>query len=159
MSDTTIDRNDLLSLTTEIVSAYVANNSTTDVPALIQTVFDKLDTLGKEETAPAELIPAVPIKRSVTEDYIICLEDGKKLKMLRRHLMSSYDMTPDQYRTKWGLKADYPMVAPSYSAKRVELAKRIGFGRKPKVADVDLEPTPAPAPKSARKPRTKKVTA
>jgi predicted transcriptional regulator len=157
MSDTIIDRSDLLALTAEIVSAHVGNNSTEDVPALIQTVFDTLSGLGTDAAPPVELTPAVPIRRSVTDDYLICLEDGKKLKMLKRHLMTSYDMTPAQYRAKWGLKADYPMVAPSYSARRGELARQIGLGRKPKVVEVVAEP--APAPKPARKARTKKIAA
>ena len=88
---------------------------------------------ASDEPAPAELTPAVPIRRSVTDDYIVCLEDGKKLKMLKRHLMTAYEMTPEQYRAKWGLKPDYPMVAPNYALKRQELAKKIGLGRKPRV--------------------------
>ena len=100
---------------------------------LIQSVFSKLTELAQgEETPSVELTPAVPIKKSVTDDYIVCLEDGKKLKMLKRHLMTSYGMTPEEYRAKWGLKADYPMVAPNYAAKRQELAKKIGLGRKPR---------------------------
>jgi predicted transcriptional regulator len=153
MSDT-IDRSELLALTTEIVSAHVGNNAVSDVAVLIQTVFDTLSGLGSEEAAPAALTPAVPIKRSVTDDYIVCLEDGKKLKMLKRHLMTAYSMTPEEYRAKWGLKPDYPMVAPSYAAKRQELAKKIGLGRKPRM----VEPTPAPKP-AARKPRAKKAAA
>ena len=125
---------ELLALTTEIVSAYFANNRVEagDVAALVKTVFDKLSALGSEEAAPTELTPAVPIKKSVTDDYIVCLEDGKKLKMLKRHLMTAYGMTPEQYRAKWGLKPDYPMVAPNYALKRQELAKKIGLGRKPR---------------------------
>jgi predicted transcriptional regulator len=138
------------------LTVTVGNNAVGDVPELIQTVFDTLSGLGSEEAAPAALTPAVPIKRSVTDDYIICLEDGKKLKMLKRHLMTSYSMTPEEYRAKWGLKADYPMVAPNYALKRQELAKKIGLGRKPRV----VEPEPVPAPKAApRKPRAKKVAA
>ena len=95
-------------------------------------MFDTLNALASEEApTPAELTPAVPIKTSVTDDYIVCLEDGKKLKMLKRHLMTAYGMTPEEYRAKWGLKPDYPMVAPNYAAKRQELAKKIGLGRKP----------------------------
>lgn len=133
--DQTIGRGEILALTTEIVSAHLANNAVTqsDVAGLIQSVFSKLSELAQGEEAPSvELTPAVPIKKSVTDDYIICLEDGKKLKMLKRHLMTSYGMTPEEYRTKWGLKADYPMVAPNYAAKRQELAKKIGLGRKPR---------------------------
>ena len=126
---------EILALTAEIVSAHLANNSVTqnDVAGLIQSVFSKLTELAQgEETPSVELTPAVPIKKSVTDDYIVCLEDGKKLKMLKRHLMTSYGMTPEEYRAKWGLKADYPMVAPNYAAKRQELAKKIGLGRKPR---------------------------
>jgi predicted transcriptional regulator len=151
MSDEqTIDRSEILALTTEIVSAHVSNNSTklATVPELIQSVFDKLTTLAVDEPAPTELTPAVPIKKSITDDYIICLEDGKKLKMLKRHLMTSYDMTPEAYRAKWGLKADYPMVAPAYARKRQELALKIGLGRKPRV--VEAEPAPAPKAKRSR---------
>jgi len=155
MSDT-IDRSELLALTTEIVSAHIGNNAVSggEVAALIQTVFDTLSAIGSDEAAPTELTPAVPIKKSVTDDYIICLEDGKKLKMLKRHLMTSYGMTPEEYRAKWGLKADYPMVAPAYARKRQELAKKIGLGRKPRV----VEPVPAPKP-AAKKPRAKKAAA
>ena len=131
----TIGRGEILALTTEIVSAHVANNAVgqRDVPELIQTVFAKLNELAAgEEEATIELTPAVPIKKSVTDDHIVCLEDGKKLKMLKRHLMTAYGMTPEDYRTKWGLKADYPMVAPNYAQKRQELAKKIGLGRKPR---------------------------
>lgn len=137
------DRHEILSLTAEIVSAYTQNNSiaAAGVPDLIGVVFAKLSELAAgEEAAPEALTPAVPIKKSVTDDYIICLEDGKKLKMLKRHLMTSYGLTPDEYRARWGLRADYPMVAPNYAAKRQELAKRIGLGRKPRV----LAPAPLP---------------
>ena len=131
----TIGRGEILALTTEIVSAHLANNSVTqtDVAGFIQSVYTKLSELAQGEEAPSvELTPAVPIKKSVTDDYIVCLEDGKKLKMLKRHLMTSYGMTPEEYRAKWGLKPDYPMVAPNYAAKRQELAKKIGLGRKPR---------------------------
>jgi predicted transcriptional regulator len=132
----TIGRGEILALTTEIVSAHLANNSVTqtDVAGFIQSVYAKLSELAQgEETPSVELTPAVPIKKSVTDDFIVCLEDGKKLKMLKRHLMTSYGMTPEEYRAKWGLKPDYPMVAPNYAAKRQELAKKIGLGRKPRV--------------------------
>jgi predicted transcriptional regulator len=147
--DNTISRSELLALTGEIVSAHLANNSVaqTDVAPLIQSVFEKLNALASDETpALVELTPAVPIKRSVTDDYIICLEDGKKLKMLKRHLMTAYNMTPEEYRAKWGLPYDYPMVAPNYAKKRQELAKKIGLGRKPRV----IEPEPASTPKPRR---------
>jgi predicted transcriptional regulator len=130
-----IDKAELLSLTSEIVSSHVTNNaiSMADLPDLIQSVFSKLSDLAEGQIAEVEeLVPAIPIKKSVTADYIICLEDGKKLKMLKRHLMTAYGMTPEDYRAKWGLKADYPMVAPNYARKRQELAKKIGLGRKPK---------------------------
>ena len=141
------ERGELLALTSEIVSAYAGNNSVdaTSVPDLIGSVFTKLTELATgEEAGPVELTPAVPIRKSVTDDYIVCLEDGKKLKMLKRHLMTAYGMTPEQYRAKWGLKPDYPMVAPAYAAKRQELAKKIGLGRKPRA------PEPAPEPKKTR---------
>ena len=130
-----IGRGEILALTTEIVSAHVANNNvgSAEVPEFIQKIYGKLSELATgEETSSVELTPAVPIKKSVTDDYIICLEDGKKLKMLKRHLMTAYGMTPEEYRAKWGLRPDYPMVAPNYAAKRQELAKKIGLGRKPK---------------------------
>lgn len=132
--DQTISRGEILALTAEIVSAHVTNNTVGqgDMPDLIQQVYNKLTELASgEEQASVELTPAVPVRKSVTDDYIICLEDGKKLKMLKRHLMTAYGMTPEEYRAKWGLKADYPMVAPNYAAKRQELAKKIGLGRKP----------------------------
>jgi predicted transcriptional regulator len=144
--DNTISTSELLALTAEIVSAHFASNSVaqTDVVPLIQSVFEKLNALASDETTTSvELTPAVPIRRSVTDDYIICLEDGKKLKMLKRHLMTAYNMTPEQYRAKWELKPDYPMVAPSYARRRQELAKQIGLGRKPR--------KPAGNPKSRRR--------
>jgi predicted transcriptional regulator len=149
--DQSIDRSEILALTTEIVAAHVSNNTTgpDSVPQLIQSVFDTLAALARDEPAPAELTPAVPIRKSITDAHIICLEDGKKLKMLKRHLMTVYGMTPEDYRAKWGLKADYPMVAPAYARKRQELAKAIGLGRKPRA----VEPEPAPkATRSRRKP-------
>lgn len=130
-----IGRGEILALTAEIVSAHVAHNAVVqgDVPDLINSVFGKLTELATGDDASAiELTPAVPIKKSVTDDFIVCLEDGKKLKMLKRHLMTAYGMTPEDYRAKWGLKPDYPMVAPNYAAKRQELAKKIGLGRKPR---------------------------
>ena len=144
----TIDRSEILTLTSEIVSAHVSNNATRGdaVPELIQSVFDKLTALASDEPAPTELTPAIPIRKSITDDYIVCLEDGRKLKMLKRHLMTAYGMTPEAYRAKWGLKADYPMVAPAYARKRQELAVKIGLGRKPRV----VEAAPAPKPKRSR---------
>ena len=122
---------ELLEHTTRIVAAHVANNAiaATDVPGLIATVHQALATLGPEEPA-SRPEPAVSIKQSVKPEYIVCLDDGKKLKMLKRHLRSAYNMSPDEYRQKWGLPADYPMVAPKYAALRSKLAKKIGLGRK-----------------------------
>jgi predicted transcriptional regulator len=121
-------------LTADIVSAYVSRNnvSVSDLPTLIKSVHASLSALGQSEVTdePVDLKPAVPVKKSVTADYIICLEDGKKLKMLKRHLMSSYDLTPDQYRAKWNLPTDYPMVAPNYARSRSELAVSLGLGRR-----------------------------
>ena len=118
--------NELLKLTSDIVSAYASKNNiaTADLPGLIGNVHQALSNLGKvvEVVEPTELKPAVPIKKSVTPEYIVCLEDGKKLKMLKRHLQSSYGITPDEYRAKWGLPSDYPMVAPNYAKQRSDLA-------------------------------------
>ena len=114
----------------KIVSAYVSNNSlpSGEISQLIWTVHDALESPG--QTASSRPEPAVPIKKSVTPDYVICLEDGKKLKMLKRHLRNAFDMSPDDYRQKWGLSSDYPMVAPEYAARRSAMAKKIGLGRK-----------------------------
>ena len=128
---------DILGLTAQIVAAHVSKNQleTEALPPLIQSVYRSLSAAGTVEAAPAPApIPAVPIKKSVFPDYIVCLEDGKKLKMLKRHLHTSYGMTPDAYRAKWSLPRDYPMVAPSYAATRSGLAKKIGLGRKPAAA-------------------------
>lgn len=124
----------LLELTSEIVAAYLGRNTIqpNDLPALISTVHLSLATLGQPQElteAAVDIKPAVPVKKSVTADYIVCLEDGKKLKMLKRHLMSTYSMTPDQYRAKWSLPADYPMVAPNYAKARSEMALKIGLGK------------------------------
>ncbi len=125
---------DVLGLTAQIVSAHVSNNPTgaDTLPNLIQEVYRTLSGLGKEVIQPEKQQPAVPIKKSVYPDHIICLEDGKKLKMLKRHLKTSYNMTPDQYREKWQLPPDYPMVAPNYAKHRSTLAKKIGLGTKPR---------------------------
>jgi len=129
------DQKTLAEMAAQIVTAYVSNNNiaSNDIPALITKVYGALSTMGAsapavEERAPQ--MPAVPVKKSVTPDYIICLEDGLKFKSLRRHLSSAFDMTPDEYRTKWGLPRDYPMVAPNYAKARSNLAKEIGLGRK-----------------------------
>ena len=123
----------LLELTTEIVSAYVSHNQLplTEVPAMLRNVHSALSGLtgGTVAEVNTNTKPAVSIKKSVTDDYIICLEDGKRLKMLKRYLRSHYDMTPDQYRTKWGLGSDYPMVAPNYAKQRSDFAKSIGLGQ------------------------------
>ncbi len=125
---------DLLGLTTEIVAAHVANNSVAvaDLPHLIQEVYRTLASVGSTPAAPERPQPAVNVKKSVTPDYIICLEDGKKLKMLKRHLKTAYNMSPEEYRDRWGLPADYPMVAPNYAQHRSSLAKKIGLGTKPR---------------------------
>ena len=126
----------LITLTSDIVAAHVSNNSVavSDLSTLISNVYTALAGLGGTVvTEEAVLEPAVSIRSSVKPDYIVCLEDGKKLKMLKRHLMTHYSMTPEQYRAKWKLPADYPMVAPNYAEKRRELAKKIGLGRKPGV--------------------------
>jgi predicted transcriptional regulator len=122
---------DLLALTTEIVSAHVSNNSVAvgDLPQLINQVYHSLANIGTLPAAPAERPqPAVAVRKSVHPDYIICLEDGKKLKMLKRHLKTAYNMTPEAYRERWGLASDYPMVAPNYARQRSRLAKEIGLG-------------------------------
>jgi predicted transcriptional regulator len=123
----------LLTLTADIVAAHVSNNSVAvnDLPTLIQNVHSALTGIaGAAAAAEPKLEPKVSIRASVKPDYIVCLEDGKKLKMLKRHLMTHYNMTPDQYRQKWGLSADYPMVAPNYAEQRRALAKSIGLGTK-----------------------------
>lgn len=119
-------------MTTNVVSAYVGNNTTAtnQLPDLIKTVHSSLNALGEVQAAEAVPKPAVPVRRSLTPEYLVCLEDGKKLKMLKRYLRTTYDMSPDEYRQKWGLPADYPMVAPNYAKRRSEFAKRIGLGRR-----------------------------
>jgi predicted transcriptional regulator len=121
---------EMLELTTEIVAAHVGNNpiSSVELPNLIQSVYRTLVSVGSSPVTTERPKPAVPIKRSVYPDYIVCLEDGKKLKMLKRHLKTAYDMTPEDYRERWGLSQDYPMVAPNYAKHRSNLAKEIGLG-------------------------------
>lgn len=128
------NQSEMLELTTEIVAAHVANNSVAliDLPQLIQDVYKSLSTLGAQQAVPEKPRPAAPIRKSVFPDYIICLEDGKQLKMLKRHLKTAYDMTPEDYRERWGLAPDYPMVAPNYAKHRSALAKKIGLGTKPR---------------------------
>ncbi|MBS3652587.1 MucR family transcriptional regulator [Pseudaminobacter sp. 19-2017] len=141
---------DLVRLTSDVVSAYISNNAVphSSLPSLISEVHASLTRLG---AAPQEAVeepkkPAVPIKKSVTDDYIVCLEDGKKFKSLKRHLSTHYGVTPDEYRAKWGLPSDYPMVAPGYAAARSALAKSMGLGRKR-----------APEVKPAKAKRTRKA--
>jgi predicted transcriptional regulator len=124
----------LLGLTAQIVSAHVSNNSvsTDALPALIQEVYKTLSGVGQEPISLERPAPAVPVKKSVFPDHIVCLEDGKKLKMLKRHLKTAYNMTPEQYRERWGLPPEYPMVAPNYARHRSSLAKKIGLGTKPR---------------------------
>jgi len=124
----------LITLTSDIVAAHVSNNdvAVTDLPGLITNVYGALASLGeKVEVEEPKPQPAVAIRNSIKPDYIVCLEDGKKLKMLKRYLRTNFDMTPEEYRARWGLAADYPMVAPNYAEKRRDLAKKIGLGRKP----------------------------
>jgi predicted transcriptional regulator len=130
----TISRDDILRMAVDVVAAYVSKNSLPagQIPEVIHTVYNSLsqiDTLAPE-AKPEVQRPAIPVKKSVTPDYIVCLEDGKKLKMLKRHLRTTYNMTPDEYRAKWNLPPDYPMVAPNYASQRSEFAKKIGLGRK-----------------------------
>jgi predicted transcriptional regulator len=129
---------DLLELTAQIVAAHVSNNAVglRELPSLIEQVHRTLAGLGGATPAPAPVAerpqPAVPVKRSVTDEYLVCLEDGMKLKMLKRHLKTAYDMTPEQYRERWSLPPDYPMVAPSYALRRSSIAKEVGLGTKPR---------------------------
>ena len=122
----------LITLTSDIVAAHVSNNSVavSDLPLIISSVHGALAGLSGQAAEQARPEPAVPIKSSIKPDYVVCLEDGKKLKMLKRHLMTHYGMTPEDYRAKWGLPNDYPMVAPNYAEKRRQLAKAIGLGKK-----------------------------
>jgi predicted transcriptional regulator len=125
---------DILTITAQVVEAYLAHNSiaAAQIPDLIRSVHEAFLGLSRSETQPATPKPAVAIKRSVTPNYIVCLENGKKLKMLKRYLRSNYGMTPAEYRAKWGLPADYPMVAPNYARQRSAFAKKIGLGRRAK---------------------------
>jgi predicted transcriptional regulator len=131
--DETADKTNTIGLTAEIVSAYVSNNTVAsgDIPALINQVHSALLRVSNGDGQPASepMKPAVPVKRSINPDFIVCLEDGKKFKSLKRHLRSQYNMTPEQYREKWGLAPDYPMVAPNYAAARSHLAKQMGLGQ------------------------------
>jgi predicted transcriptional regulator len=135
MAETTpkMAEDELLRMTADVVAAYVSNNTlpTAQLAEVINAVYNSLKALEGQVAQPqAEpLKPAVPVRKSVTPEFLICLEDGKKLKMLKRHLRSTYNMTPDEYRVKWGLQPDYPMVAPNYAERRSEFAKKIGLGR------------------------------
>jgi predicted transcriptional regulator len=132
--DTENDMNEtLITLTSDIVAAHVSNNdvNVADVPDLIRNIYSALAGLGAVEAVEEKPEPAVSIRSSVKNDHLVCLEDGKKMKMLKRHLMTDHGMTPAEYRARWGLGSDYPMVAPDYAEKRRTLAKEIGLGRKP----------------------------
>ncbi len=155
--------NELLSLTADIVAAHVANNrvATNEVSDLIAQVHAALSGLTepKKPTEP-ELQPAVPVRSSIKHDYIVCLEDGKKLKMLKRYLRTNYNMTPEEYRAKWKLPRDYPMVAPAYAEQRRGLARAIGLGRKRDEAEAEAPKAKAPAkPRAPRRAKTQDVPA
>jgi len=132
METTNVIDETLITLTSDIVAAHVSNNSVavSDLPLIINNVHDALTGLSSRKAEQSKPEPAVPVKSSIKPDYIVCLEDGKKLKMLKRHLMTHYGQTPDDYRTKWGLPSSYPMVAPNYAEQRRKLAKAIGLGKK-----------------------------
>ena len=149
MSEATTKSN-YIELAADIVSAFVSNNSVraTELPDLIQTVHASLEKIvggTVVEPIPEPKQPAVAIKKSITNDFIICLEDGKRFKSLKRHLRTAYDMSPEEYRAKWGLNADYPMVAPAYATARSALAKQMGLGQQRK-REVPAAPMPEPAP-------------
>ena len=154
---------DYIELAADIVSAFVSNNSVpvTELPALIASVHSTLGRLSnvatEEKVEP--LTPAISVKRSVTPDYVICLEDGKKFKSLKRHLRTRYEMTPDQYRAKWNLPSDYPMVAPNYAAARSELAKNMGLGQQRRKARAKVETLETTAVKPAARGRRPKTAA
>lgn len=133
-------KQNLLTITAQIVASHLSKNpvEASALPSLIQSVYRTLSSVDEPEPVPAALQPAVPVKKSVFPDFIVCLEDGKRLKMLKRHLQTSYGLTPAAYRAKWGLPVDYPMVAPNYATKRSDLAKQTGLGRVP--AKIRTEP-------------------
>ncbi len=151
------EKPDISALTSDIVSAYVANNTLVaeQVPDLINSVYAALNKVAVHGAEPVkeELKPAVPIKKSVTNEHIICLEDGKKFKSLKRHLRTHYDMSPEEYREKWGLARDYPMVAPAYAAARSELAKTIGLGQRRQMETASATPSSKPAKGGAKRGR------
>ncbi len=155
---------DYIQITADIVAAFVSNNAVraSELPGLIEAVHSSLwkATDVKVEEPVAEVKPpAVPIKKSITDEYIICLEDGKKFKSLKRHLSTAYNMTPDEYRAKWGLSRDYPMVAPAYASARSSLARQMGLGRKrdEQVAEPAPEPVAPPAEETRRRGRPRAV--
>jgi predicted transcriptional regulator len=153
--DQVSDAEVLLGNVADIVAAFVGNNTvpTAELPALIASVHASLSSLGAPQPeAVVELVPAVPVRKSITPDYIVCLEDGRKLKSLKRHLLAAFGLTPEAYREKWGLPKDYPMVAPNYAAARSELAKRIGLGQVRKAA---VETPPVRGRASKAKPKRK----
>jgi predicted transcriptional regulator len=133
MTDRIVNKETLITLTSDIVSAHVSNNgvAVADVPALIQSIYGALASLGDTPQIEEKLQPAVSVRASVKSDHLVCLEDGKKMKMLKRHLMTDHGLTPAEYRARWDLPAEYPRVAPDYAEKRRVLAKEIGLGRKP----------------------------
>jgi len=157
------NKQELLNLTTNIVAAFAGHHTVAmnDLPGIISSVFTALCAAGQGEEAKAEAppTPAVPIRKSVTSDFLICLEDGKKLKMLKRHLQTRYNMSPEEYRKRWGLPRDYPMVAPAYAEQRSSLAKQIGLGRKPAPVPQPPEPPPAPTEPGRRAAGRKKAAA
>lgn len=156
----TVEHDDLVQLTADIVSAYVANNKvgTADLGKLIEDVHGALQRAPGAQAAPEPepREPAVSIRRSITPDYIVCLEDGKKFKSLKRHLQGEHGLTPDEYRSKWGLSRDYPMVAPNYAKARSDLAKSMGLGRKGGGAPAAAAAEAEAAPKRGRRPRAAK---
>jgi MucR family transcriptional regulator, transcriptional regulator of exopolysaccharide biosynthesis len=157
MSDANTDVN-LIEMAAEIVSAYVRNNSVpaTDLPSLLQSVHNSLGSIvngPQQEPVKEPAVPKVPVKKSVTDDFIICLEDGKRFKSLKRHLHSEHGLSPQEYRAKWGLSKDYPMVAPAYANARSSLAKTLGLGRKSVASAAPAEAPPAPPEPEAKKPR------
>lgn len=134
LSHVVMPKGGILRMTADVVAAYVGHNAlpSGQIGDVISTVYGSLQTLDAGAGAQPAPTPAVPVRKSIMSDYIVCLEDGKKLKMLKRHLRSTYDMTPEEYRAKWNLPLDYPMVAPSYAKERSDFAKKIGLGRKTK---------------------------
>ena len=156
------ETNELIAMTADVVAAYVAQNTlpSSELPGLIQQIHSTLQQVASGAQQPAEqpLTPAVPVKKSVTRDYIICLEDGKRFKSLKRHLRSSFDLSPEEYRKKWGLPYDYPMVAPNYAQTRSDLAKSMGLGNLRQKAKQAAASAPRAARKSApRKPASATV--